>query len=645
MRQLRYLIIATLIQILFYSNAFSNVNIDSLLAETNTATSDSHRIELLKQITEHYITTDPNQALFYAEELTKASKRTNDNSSLAEGLFLTTRIYSDLGFTEKAFSSAQESYEITKALNNRNLTIRLLNNIGNIYWFDKNFETALFFYKKVFEYTSSDSSEQFIPQIYMNVGLAYSGLEQYDSALTFFHYSLNALDNKTREYGTGIISSNMSSLFLRLRQFDSALYYGLVSAEYTYLYQPSLTAEVFLTLGEIYSQTGYYNLATNYLDSAKAIATEINSIRVLQEYHLAHYKLDTLQKHYKDALTHYTSYSKLRDSISSEKYNNKLAYFEKYFDADQKETEIKSLYKKDKTSSYIIKAQRITLFLFILVAIVTSVLSFILFRFFKQQRTLGAELKERHKRLTRKNTTLLKREKELHESNETKSKLFSIIAHDIKNPLYAMLRLGDMLEDKYDKHSDEKRKEYLHYLNQAGKELVNLTENLLSWSRYQLGNIKYNPNYFSVLEAVEFAVGFFRHMASLKEVELKIKIPTSHMVYGDMSMIILVIRNLANNAVKFTKRNGSIEITSVDELDHIKISVIDNGVGISRELLQKLFLIEKGVSKFGTEGEKGSGLGLALCKEFVLKNKGKIGVKSKVGVGSEFWFTLPKNKK
>lgn len=306
--------------------------------------------------------------------------------------------------------------------------------------------------------------------------------------------------------------------------------------------------------------------------------------------------------------------------------------------------ELDMLHKNEVFLAQKIKSQRIIIALSIIAFLMASVISIVLFRFYKQQRLLGKELNERHKKIAKKNTSLLKREKELSEANEAKSKLFSIIAHDIKNPLYAMLRLGDMLEDKYEKHSDAKRKEYLRYLNQAGKELVNLTENLLSWSRYQLGNIKYKPNYFSVTEAVDFAVGFFRHMASMKGVKLFVDIPASHMVYGDMSMVILVIRNLANNAVKFTKRNGSIKITSIDETDHIKISVIDNGVGIAENQLQKLFLIEKGTSKIGTEGEKGSGLGLALCKEFVEKNKGSVGVKSTFGIGSEFWFTLPKQK-
>jgi signal transduction histidine kinase len=291
-----------------------------------------------------------------------------------------------------------------------------------------------------------------------------------------------------------------------------------------------------------------------------------------------------------------------------------------------------------------IKNQRFIILLSVTAFTLLSITSFAMFKYMKEQQKHNNELKDGYKQLARKNTALLRREKELKEVVTSKNKLFSIIAHDIKNPLYAMLRLGDIMADKYDLHSDEQRKQYLKHLNQAGKEIVTLTENLLSWSRYQLGSIKFNPVNFPIAEAVNFAMGIFRHMADLKEIKLTLQVHPTHMVYADFSMTMIVIRNITNNAIKFTPRGGEVKIISTDIDTHIKLEVIDNGVGIPSDKVENLFQIERGTTQPGTEGEKGSGLGLTICKEFVSRNKGKTGVKSKINKGSNFWFTVPKIK-
>lgn len=292
---------------------------------------------------------------------------------------------------------------------------------------------------------------------------------------------------------------------------------------------------------------------------------------------------------------------------------------------------------------YEIKQRRIIAGLIIALLLI-SVLSLWLLYYLRLNRRYKNAFKEKNKKLSHKNTMLLKSEKELKELNDSKNKLFSVIAHDIKSPLYAMIRMADVLIDKYDLHDDEKRKNYITLLNQSGKELVNLIENLLSWSRYQVGNIPFRPSYFPFIESLNFAMGVSQHLATQKGIKIKIDVPSPPVVFADFSITSTVIRNIVSNAVKFTSKGGEINIVLEDSLDYVKIEISDNGIGIPLELIENIFKLEKSATRAGTLGEKGSGLGLALCKEFVEKNGGQIGVRSVVDKGSTFWFTLRKQK-
>ena len=286
---------------------------------------------------------------------------------------------------------------------------------------------------------------------------------------------------------------------------------------------------------------------------------------------------------------------------------------------------------------YAINNIEFTLIVSLLLNIVLIVTLILLYRLYlKDKRRLNT----RQYKTRSSNTELHSEQDELKEFNESKSKLFSIIAHDIRSPLHAILRLADFILDKYDAHSDTKRKSYLILLNQAGKELVNLIENLLSWSRYRIGNLPFNPTVFPFIEAVNFSMGILRPMAEHKKINIEIDVNPFHIVKADFSMTSFVIRNITNNAVKFTYEGGTIKIASYIQGDFIKVEITDTGTGIDKELVNNLFILEKAVSRKGTHGEKGSGLGLPLCKEFVEKNGGDITVESEPGKGSKFLFTL-----
>lgn len=244
------------------------------------------------------------------------------------------------------------------------------------------------------------------------------------------------------------------------------------------------------------------------------------------------------------------------------------------------------------------------------------------------------ELRTQAEKLSSTNNTLLT-------LNATKDKFFSIIAHDLKNPFSSILGFCEVLSIRYDKYDDTKRKHLIGIIDRSAQNVFKLLENLLQWSRSQTGNIKYTPEEFKIEEVIENILLLVDTSLTEKGLKLSYNVPKNLKIYADKNMIHTVIRNLITNSIKFSEA-GEIKIEVGDFDSYTKISVIDTGVGIRKEMIDKIFEIEKSKSTEGTRGEPGTGLGLIICKEFIEKNGGKIGVESEFGKGSVFYFTLPK---
>jgi signal transduction histidine kinase len=228
--------------------------------------------------------------------------------------------------------------------------------------------------------------------------------------------------------------------------------------------------------------------------------------------------------------------------------------------------------------------------------------------------------------------------------NATKDKFFSIIAHDLKNPFSSILGFCEVLSLRYDKYDDTKRKHLIGVIERSAQNVFRLLENLLQWSRSQTGTIKFTPEEFEIREIIENISSLVYNSLEEKGLKLTYTIPENLKVYADKNMIHTVIRNLVTNSIKFSE-NSEIAIDVLDHGPFIKVIVSDGGVGIRKDMINKIFEVEKSKSTEGTRGESGTGLGLIICKEFVEKNGGNIGVESEFGKGSVFYFTLPKNDK
>lgn len=230
---------------------------------------------------------------------------------------------------------------------------------------------------------------------------------------------------------------------------------------------------------------------------------------------------------------------------------------------------------------------------------------------------------------------------ELKELNATKDTFFSILAHDLKNPFSSLHSMSDLAIQEYQHLEEEEKLKVLHNIHKSAELIYNLLENLLTWSQSQRGKMDYSPGRFNLSRLVEINMNLHQVPAEKKGIKLISNVRDELFAYGDREMINTVIRNLINNAVKFSHKGGSIEvgITTVDEM--LEVVVSDQGVGISAENMDKIFRIDLKHKSTGTAGETGTGLGLSLCKEFVEKNGGKIWCKAREGSGSSFFFTLP----
>jgi two-component system, sensor histidine kinase and response regulator len=252
------------------------------------------------------------------------------------------------------------------------------------------------------------------------------------------------------------------------------------------------------------------------------------------------------------------------------------------------------------------------------------------------------ELKHSRDAIEEYNAELEKTQNELKSVIASKDKFFSIIAHDLRGPFSGFLGLSELLKDRYEDMSGEDVSRISSSMNQAAKNLFSFLENLLEWSRSQMGHMEYKPSKLDLSETVTRTFSIFEATAAEKKVELVNLIDKNTFATADNNMLNTIVRNLVSNALKFSNAEGKIELsTELADDNFVQVNVRDYGVGMNHEARSKMFKIEEKYSMPGTANEKGTGLGLILCKDLIEKHNGSISLESKTGEGTCFKFTLP----
>lgn len=236
---------------------------------------------------------------------------------------------------------------------------------------------------------------------------------------------------------------------------------------------------------------------------------------------------------------------------------------------------------------------------------------------------------------------IIRQNEKLMELNTMKDKFFSIISHDLKNPLNVILGFINVLTTEFEELETKEVQKYLSIINESSKQLNSILENLLLWANTHQNHINFQPEVFNLHTCITEQISIIRNQAEKKQISIHYNQRKICFVFADKKMIGNILYNLLTNAIKFTYKTGNITLSHTHHNDQIIVSIKDDGVGINPDDMEYLFSISKKTSKLGTDNEKGNGFGLILCKEFAERNGGKIWAESKPGLGSTFKFTIP----
>lgn len=254
-------------------------------------------------------------------------------------------------------------------------------------------------------------------------------------------------------------------------------------------------------------------------------------------------------------------------------------------------------------------------------------------------------IQRQRQELQRLNRSLQEVNNALQEANITKDKFFSIVAHDMKNSFGMLFNYSELVVAIAEEINNPDLSETSHHLYEAAKKTATLLENLLEWSRLQRRVMIFDPQDIDLFQVITESVDLFGGLANQKNIELQHSLDLdTYFGYVDQNMIYTVLRNLINNALKFTPSGGQVDLSARFQGEFVELSVRDTGIGIEPDHLADLFKLDRKHTTYGTEGEKGTGLGLTLCKEMVERNGGQIWVESQVDQGTTVYFTLPKGK-
>jgi two-component system sensor histidine kinase/response regulator len=631
MRFITFLLIFFLFS--FFSHAQERKTIDSLYSIYNTPAHDTVRVLVLADIAEKYHRSAPDTAITLAEKAAAWSERIAYEKGKARAYNVIGLGYWIKSNYAEALANYQKSISFFERSNDLTGYALCLNNIGLIYYYQNDHPLSLEYFRKALKINKEIDSQEGIALVVNNIGLNYEALGDLKPALEYYQRALKIYEKAGIKMGIGQSLTNIGYVhFNQENHTEALLYLQKAAALQEQINDKSTLVSTLLCMAEIYQRQKLYDQSVAYAERALQLALEVKSTFDVKEATHVLYKTYKARHDFARSLEYFEQYKALNDSIFSIENNKAIASLEARVTLERKQKEIEVL-EKDKA------LQRLMNYLVIAGLLIVSILIFFILRNRKK-------LQLAYNRLEDTNSKLLEVKKEveikaemLRKSNQTKDKIFSIVSHDLRSPLAALKSLFTLLEAK-SLASDELK----IFVPELGKRIVyatDIVEELLHWSQSQMDVIESNPVAIGLKELLEKKVLRFTQAALDKGVNLVLtSVPEDYSVCADLNMVKTVLRNLITNAIKFCRRGDTITVTAMAEGDRIRICVADTGIGIKPEDCSRIFR-EQGFTTYGTAHEKGTGLGLTLCKEFVEKNGGKIWMESEWGKGTMFCFTLP----
>ncbi len=526
--------------------------------------------------------------------------------------------YGSLGLYRSGIEYYLRAREIFAPLNSIEKLNTIANNLGALYIRLGNFESALEVFSNM---NIASGSKALRVTTKVNFGFIYFGLNDLEKAENYFLDVFDFGDDAIEVRAKAISSFKLGDLYTQKKDYEQALTYFNRSLDYfSILQNEAQTMNPLNGIAEVYFKTGK-------LDQAKEIALRSERIgektQTLSELNSVVSLLADIYKEqgdYKKAFEYSIKNRALNDSLNINQRNQEIQVLEAEYNFERKEEELR------REQSVKLKNQRIVLSGVTSFFLISLVFIFVFYSSKKKEEKANFRLENLNK--------------DLEETNKIKNQLFSIIAHDLRNPLSSLYGLVTLLEMKV---ADKKELERLiPELVSQFKHTSTLLNNLLNWSKSQMQGYKIVPTKFDVNELVRTNIELLSHRFKEKEISVVIKDENPLSVFADKNMVDLVILNLLSNALKYCDKKDEVEVYSESKPGFITFSVKDTGTGIPENKIGLLFT-SSFYSTNGTRNEAGTGLGLMLCKEFIEKNGGKIWVESEFGQGTTFHFTLPFN--
>lgn len=567
-------------------------------------------------------------ALSYAERYKQHLQAGKSRSNIAN-------IYYKMGNYTRALEYYLQGLKIQEQEKGNNIDIATdLSNIANVYVRLGDYNNALDYNGRALVINRAANAKNHIVGNLTTNAIIYNERKLYDSSLIALNEAYTIATEVKNEYLQNLLKGNMAEAYMKKGDLSKALA----------LYQESLIISEKLQdaegvgvckagIGEVLFKQGNTTGAISYLKDALGIMQQIG---VKEQARDISGKLADIYEHsgdFSNALTYFKINQSLRDSLSSDEAKNKAEQMVFNYEIEKKQREIEML-EKDKALA-IAKAnnKNILLFAAFLGIVLAAIIAMMFFRNAQRERRRQAEILAQKEEIE----TQAERLKEL---NDFKDVTFSVLSHDLRSPVNALTGTMMMLDEKLmtpDEFSMHKNE-----LNNKLQSVSLLLENMLYWAQSRMkGEQKLDIEKLNMKRKALKTIAVLKDAALQKSITLTHNIPEELTAYGDANQIDIVFRNLVSNAIKFTPDGGSITISGYTSGNTTQVSFTDTGVGMTDEQLSKLFCELTLNSTRGTGGEKGTGLGLQLCYEFIKKNGGDIVVSSTPGKGSTFTITLP----
>ncbi len=590
-------------------------------------------------------------ALNYYLQALQIRKEIGDKTEIAGSLNNIGIIYDNIGSYEKALDFYLKSLSYKKEIGDIRELAFSYQLTGNTHLKAGNYDEALNYYKDALKYRKEIGDQTDIARSLRSISVVHSNRGESKKALKNFQDAIALYTSLHDSLGLSHTYNEMGNHYLAVNKHNSALDCFQRAKEYLANNRsPFLDALLTRKIGEIQIFHGNPKEGLKNIKSSVAAGKNLSNLEMLKQAYNA------LYRYYKElntdsALVYFMQYTSVKDSLEKQFNNQRLLEIQMNYELERSQEELEKaedinqkLSDQTKEKDLQLHKQKIIRNLLLIIIILILSLVFLFYIQVKQRKKTNLLLQDKYDEIERSNKLLSESEKDLKKLNATKDKFFSIMAHDLKNPFNALHGLTGHIAGNFETLDREELKESISIIHDSAEELMDLLENLLHWSRSQRGKMLFKPTRIDLQEIIKKNISLQKMNAEKKNISIDNKVPEPCPITADEDMLTAIIRNLLSNAIKFSYPNSTVTLDFAEKDESFMMRVIDRGMGMTQETMNKLFRLDVHYSTKGTSEEQGTGLGLILCHEFVEKHGGKIDVESKLGEGSTFTITIPKKQ-